>query len=65
MRFTLRELILPILRYFPDFVARLENGERWLMETKGAETIQVAHKGRAAILWCQTLPYLPARPEYT
>jgi type III restriction enzyme len=39
--------------YYPDFAARLENGERWLVETKGAETVEVAHKDRAAALWCE------------
>jgi type III restriction enzyme len=39
--------------YYPDFVARLENGEHWLIETKGAETVEVAHKDRAATLWCE------------
>ena len=36
--------------YYPDFVVRLENGEHWLIETKGAETVEVAHKDRAARL---------------
>lgn len=39
--------------YYPDFVARLDTGEHWLIETKGAETLEVAHKDRAAILWCE------------
>jgi type III restriction enzyme len=39
--------------YYPDFVARLDNGDHWLIETKGAETLEVAHKDRAALLWCE------------
>jgi type III restriction enzyme len=39
--------------YYPDFVARLDNGDHWLIETKGAETLEVAHKDRAAALWCE------------
>lgn len=43
---------LNIRRYYPDFVVRLISGEHWLVETKGQETITVAHKDRAARLWC-------------
>jgi type III restriction enzyme len=39
--------------YYPDFVARLDDGAYWLIETKGAETLEVAHKDRAAKLWCE------------
>ncbi len=39
--------------YYPDFVAKIDTGEYWLVETKGAETLEVAHKDRAAILWCE------------
>ncbi len=44
--------------YFPDFVVRLDNDERWLIETKGAETVEVAHKDRAARLWCENATML-------
>lgn len=41
------------MRYYePDFVARLTDGSHWLIETKGAETVEVAHKDAAARLWC-------------
>jgi type III restriction enzyme len=41
------------LRYYePDFVAVLEDGSHWLIETKGREDPDVAHKDRAARLWC-------------
>lgn len=39
--------------YYPDFVARLENGEHWLLETKGQENVDVAKKDVAAMLWCE------------
>jgi type III restriction enzyme len=48
--------------YYPDFVARLDSGEHWLIETKGAETIEVAHKDRAAILWCENATRLTDTP---
>jgi type III restriction enzyme len=48
--------------YFPDFVARLEGGEHWLLETKGAETVEVAHKDRAARLWCEHATQLAGVP---
>jgi type III restriction enzyme len=38
--------------YYPDFVAVDNNGTRWLLETKGAETGDVAHKDIAAAQWC-------------
>ncbi|MBA3948044.1 MAG: DEAD/DEAH box helicase family protein [Herpetosiphonaceae bacterium] len=44
--------------YYPDFVARLETGDHWLIETKGAETLEVAHKDRAALLWCENATML-------
>jgi len=41
------------LRYYePDFVAILSDGSRHLVETKGREDLDVAHKDRAAALWC-------------
>jgi hypothetical protein len=36
--------------YYPDFVARLENGEHWLLETKGQENVDVARKDLGAAL---------------
>ena len=42
------------LRYYePDFVAVLETGEQYLIETKGREDTDVPHKDRAAKLWCE------------
>ena len=39
--------------YYPDFVARLQNGEHWLLETKGQENVDVTRKDRGAALWCE------------
>ncbi len=42
------------LRYYePDFVAVIEDGTHHLIETKGMEDVNVAHKDRAATLWCE------------
>jgi type III restriction enzyme len=42
------------LRYYePDFVAVLDGGEHYLIETKGREDPDVPHKDRAAKLWCE------------
>ena len=42
------------LRYYePDFVAVQDDGTHWLIETKGLVAVDVAHKNRAATLWCE------------
>jgi len=42
------------LRYYePDFVAVLDDDTHWIIETKGQESVDVAHKNRAATLWCE------------
>ena len=38
--------------YYPDFVAKADDGMMWLIETKGQESVEVAYKDRAAQLWC-------------
>jgi type III restriction enzyme len=38
--------------YYPDFVAMDDHGTQWLLETKGLETDDVAHKDAAATHWC-------------
>jgi len=38
--------------YYPDFVAVDTEGAHWLLETKGAETGEVAYKDEAATRWC-------------
>lgn len=44
--------------YYPDFVAVDDKGVRWLLETKGAETDDVAHKDAAATQWCENATQL-------
>ena len=39
--------------YYPDFMAVDDHGVRWLLETKGAETDDVAYKDAAAMQWCE------------
>jgi len=39
--------------YYPDFAAIDEGGVHWVLETKGAETEEVAYKDRAAGAWCE------------
>jgi type III restriction enzyme len=47
------------LRYYePDFVARQDDGTHWLIETKGREDVDVAHKDRAARIWCDNATLL-------
>jgi type III restriction enzyme len=42
------------LRYYePDWVVRSDGGVHWLVETKGREDIDVAHKDKAATTWCE------------
>jgi type III restriction enzyme len=47
------------LRYYrPDFVAVLGDGRHYIVETKGREDVDVAHKDRAAMLWCENATML-------
>jgi type III restriction enzyme len=47
------------LRYYePDFVAVTNDGAHHLIETKGREDVDVAHKDRAARLWCENATLL-------
>ena len=47
------------LRYYePDFVAVDTSGVHYVLETKGREDIDVAHKDRAAIIWCENATLL-------
>lgn len=51
------------LRYYePDFVAVVSDGTHWLIETKGREDIDVAHKDRAARIWCENATLLTETP---
>ncbi|MBI2940532.1 MAG: hypothetical protein HYY04_08850, partial [Chloroflexi bacterium] len=47
------------LRYYePDFVVALTDRSHYLVETKGREDVDVAHKDRAAISWCENATLL-------
>lgn len=39
--------------YYPDFVVKLKNGDYLVIETKGLEDVDVKHKDKRAILWCE------------
>jgi type III restriction enzyme len=50
------------LRYYePDFVAVLADETHYLIETKGMEDIDVAHKDNAARLWCDNATRLTGK----
>jgi type III restriction enzyme len=42
-----------IRNYFPDFIAVVNEGDKWVIETKGREDIDVRLKDNAAISWCE------------
>ena len=48
--------------YEPDFVAVLSDDSHWLIETKGREDLGVAHKDRAARIWCENATLLVGIP---
>jgi type III restriction enzyme len=51
------------LRYYePDFVAKKTDDRHLLVETKGREDIEVAHKDRAATIWCENATLLTGTP---
>jgi type III restriction enzyme len=51
------------LRYYePDFVARLDDGSHFVIETKGREDVDVAFKDRAAQVWCENATLLTGTP---
>ena len=51
------------LRYYePDFVAVIDGGGHFIVETKGQEDTNVANKDRAAQLWCETATRLTGTP---
>ena len=54
------------LRYYePDFAVQTHDGMHHLVETKGLEDVNVAHKDRAARLWCENASRLTGhRWEY-
>jgi type III restriction enzyme len=51
------------LRYYePDFVAAANDGTCFIIETKGMEDTNVAHKDRAATIWCENASILTGKP---
>ena len=51
------------LRYYePDFVVVDTDGGHHVVETKGMEDINVAHKDNAAHLWCENATALTGKP---
>ncbi len=51
------------LRYYePDFVAVGYDETHYLIETKGREDVDVAHKDRAALIWCESATLLTDTP---
>ena len=54
------------LRYYePDFVAVTSDGTHYIVETKGLEDVNVAHKDRAAQFWCENATKLTGKPWAT
>lgn len=50
------------LRYYePDFVALVDDGTHYIVETKGLEDTNVANKDRAARLWCENATRLTGK----
>ncbi|MEG8946752.1 DEAD/DEAH box helicase [Rosettibacter firmus] len=39
--------------YYPDFVVVLNNGNHWILETKGREDVDVEYKDKRTKLWCE------------
>ncbi|MEX1102316.1 MAG: DEAD/DEAH box helicase family protein [Actinomycetota bacterium] len=48
--------------YEPDFVCRKPGDQHLLVETKGREDVDVAHKDRAAAIWCENATLLTGTP---
>jgi hypothetical protein len=46
--------------YEPDFVALINDGTHYIIETKDLEDVNVANKDRAAQLWCEIQQGSPA-----
>jgi type III restriction enzyme len=47
--------------YTPDFVAVGDRGDCWVLETKGQESAEVAHKDAAATQWCENASKLTGK----
>jgi len=39
--------------YYPDFIVKLTDGTIWIVETKGAEDINVLPKWERLVMWCE------------
>jgi type III restriction enzyme len=39
--------------YYPDFVVKIDEGERLIIETKGREDVDVGHKDKRIKKWCE------------
>lgn len=50
--------------YTPDFFARTEDGNYWMIETKGRQDQDVPRKAEAAMEWCKTASKGKAKWEY-
>ena len=44
--------------YYPDFAAIDSKKTHWILETKGAEDLEVSYKDRAAAQWCENASQL-------
>jgi type III restriction enzyme len=44
--------------YFPDFIAKTNRNEIYIIETKGLEDIEVKRKDERARLWCEDMSKL-------
>lgn len=53
--------VMNLRSYYPDFVAVDDKGTHWLLETKGAETGDVAHKDAAASQWSENATALTGK----
>lgn len=47
--------------YYPDFIILLDNGEHFIVETKGREDVDVGHKDKRIKLWCEDATNLTRR----
>ena len=47
-----------LIQYEPDYAVVTTDGESYLVETNGREDIDVAHKDRAARIWCENATLL-------
>ncbi|MGH2520450.1 MAG: hypothetical protein ACRDF8_11635, partial [Chloroflexota bacterium] len=64
MRFSLEYVSSQgyIRYYYPDFLVRLTNAQHFLLETKGAETVEVARKDARAHGWAADVTRLTGVP---